>query len=169
MARCGACGGWTTREQPMGTRCEACDGSLGQEAFRRCVSPAAYRTDFRPAKIGEEELRVVRSRIVCAEASPVRPIPVRGTNLAMSLERSSNVLRLNPGQASEPLDSEGYAFAHGDERCATGGLTVKLANRVEGGVDRSLPRLDAVALAGGGNPQQQLDTPEGPWSGRAAS
>jgi DEAD/DEAH box helicase domain-containing protein len=116
MARCDGCGAWTRADQPEASQCLACDGPITQEAFKQCVSPAAYRTDFAPRRMGEGELRIVRSRIVCAEATDVRPVEMPGSNMAVSLERSARIVRLNPGYDPEPLQSAGFAFARGQQR-----------------------------------------------------
>jgi DEAD/DEAH box helicase domain-containing protein len=116
MARCDGCGGWTRADQPEASQCLACYGSITQEAFKQCVSPAAYRTDFAPRRTGEGELRIVRSRIVCAEATDVRPVETAEGNLVVSLERSARIVRLNPGYDPEPMMSAGFAFARGQQR-----------------------------------------------------
>jgi ATP-dependent helicase YprA (DUF1998 family) len=118
MARCDGCGGWTRADKPEASQCLACDGPIMEEAFKQCVSPAAYRTDFAPRRTDERggELRVVRSRLVCAEATDVRPSATVGSNMAMSLERSARIVRLNPGYDPEPLKSAGFSFTRGQQR-----------------------------------------------------
>jgi DEAD/DEAH box helicase domain-containing protein len=129
IARCDDCGGWTRRETPSADTCRACGGAIAENAFRHCVSPAAYRTDFEPKRVGEEELRIVRARIVCAEASPVAPVAIENTNLASSLERSSSILRLNPGYGTDPLSGTGFDFASGDQGVRIRGINLKLTDQ----------------------------------------
>ncbi len=133
MARCDGCGGWTRADNPAASECLACDGPIMEEAFKQCVSPAAYRTDFAPRRTDERggELRVVRSRLVCAEATDVRPSVTGSTNMAMSLERSARIVRLNPGYDSEPLKSAGFAFARGHQRAQPArGVWLSLGHQV---------------------------------------
>ncbi|ADL01345.1 DEAD/DEAH box helicase [Brevundimonas subvibrioides] len=118
MARCDGCGGWTRADQPDDMTCVACGAAIVRDAFKHCISPAAYRTDFKPKRTGEEELRIVRSRIVCAEASDVRPVRAEGSNLAVSLERTAKIVRLNPGYDPNPLQSAGFSFEQGRQRAA---------------------------------------------------
>lgn len=118
MARCDGCGGWTRAGEPDDLACVACGSAIAKASFRHCVSPAAYRTDFSPKRTGEGDLRIVRSRIVCAEAADVRPITVRGSNLAVSLERTARIVRLNPGYDPDPMQSAGFDFDQGRQRAA---------------------------------------------------
>ena len=122
IGRCGACGGWTRRDAPDATSCAACAATIPADQFHHCVTPAAFRTDFAPAKIGEEEIRIVRARIVCAEASPVKPTAVPGSNVAMALERSANVIRLNPGGSGDDMFNSGFDLAAGDQTFSRRGL-----------------------------------------------
>jgi len=122
MGRCDQCGGWTRREQPETIECVACEATIPASAFRHCVTPAAFRTDFRPAKIGEEELRIVRARIVCAEASPIAPTEIPGTSIAYALERSASVIRLNPGGQGGGVFDGGFDLVQGSERFLAPGL-----------------------------------------------
>lgn len=118
MARCDGCGGWTRADQPDDMACVACGVAVPRDAFKHCISPAAYRTDFNPKRTGEGELRIVRSRIVCAEAADVRPVQSSGSNVAISLERTARIVRLNPGYAPDPLQSAGFNFEQGRQRAA---------------------------------------------------
>jgi Lhr-like helicase len=118
MARCDGCGSWTRADTPGDTSCVACGVAIAEASFRHCISPAAYRTDFEPKRVGEGELRIVRSRIVCAEASDVRPIESKGGNVSVSLERTSRIVRLNPGYDPDPLQSAGFSFEQGQQRAA---------------------------------------------------
>ena len=122
IGKCDGCGGWTRRDTPEVTSCVACDGTISADQFHHCVTPAAFRTDFSPAKIGEEEIRIVRARIVCAEASPVAPMAVPDSNVAMALERSANVIRLNPGGSGDDMFSGGFDLAAGDQTFSRRGL-----------------------------------------------
>jgi hypothetical protein len=126
IARCDDCGGWSRRDAPAAETCGACGGPIPEVAFKHCVSPAAYRTDFQPERIGEEELRIVRARIVCAEAAPVTPSAINGTNMASSLERSSGILRLNPGYGADPLAGVGFMFVPGSQKVRSAGIAVTL-------------------------------------------
>jgi len=131
LGRCDGCGGWTRTDKAETTACAACECSIPTEAFKYCVSPAAYRTDFNPQRVGENELRIVRSRIVCAEASNIRPEEVPGSNVAISLERSARILRLNPGYAADPLQSPGFNFVRGQHRVSPRrGVSMNLARQV---------------------------------------
>lgn len=133
MALCDGCGGWTRADQPEASQCLACNGPITQDVFKQCVSPAAYRTDFAPHRMGEGELRIVRSRIVCAEATDVRPIEMPGSNIAVSLERSARIVRLNPGYDPDPLRSAGFGFARGQQRAKLSpGVWLTLAHQVLG-------------------------------------
>lgn len=121
MGRCHQCGGWTRREQPETVECAGCDETIPAAAFRHCITPAAFRTDFRPTKIGEEELRIVRARIVCAEASPITPVEIPGTSVACALERSASVIRLNPGGQSGGVFEGGLDLVQGNQRFSVPG------------------------------------------------
>lgn len=116
IAKCENCGGWTRRDTAEATNCVACSASISADRFHHCITPAAFRTDFNPAKIGEEEIRIVRARIVCAEASPILPTPVPDSNVAMSLERSASVVRLNPGGSGDDIFAGGFNLAKGDQK-----------------------------------------------------
>lgn len=116
MGRCDQCGGWTRLDEPQSAECVACRGTIPAHAFHHCITPAAFRTDFQPAKIGEEELRIVRARIVCAEASPISPREITGTSVAYALERSASVIRLNPGSQGADVFDGGFDLAQGDQR-----------------------------------------------------
>lgn len=118
LGLCDGCGGWARSDGPVATNCQACGAPVAADRFKECLSPAAYRTDFRPKRVGEEELRIVRARVVCSEAADVRPVSALDSNIAVSLERSARVVRLNPGQDTDPRTSPGFAFEHGDERLA---------------------------------------------------
>jgi DEAD/DEAH box helicase domain-containing protein len=115
MAHCEGCGGWARADQPLPMQCRSCGSQIADTAFKKCVSPAAFRTAFRPKRSGDTELRIVRSRIVCAEASDVRPLEREDSNVAISLERGARVVRLNPGYHPEPLQSPGFAFTQGQQ------------------------------------------------------
>lgn len=130
IGQCAACGGWTRREARETTTCAACGSEVGEGLFRKCISPAAYRTDFAPAPIGQEEVRLVRSRIVCAEASPIQPVKVKGANVAMSLERSASIMRLNPGYAVNPLKSLGFVFQRGANQHRSRNVGITLENQL---------------------------------------
>lgn len=130
MALCEGCGGWTRADAPADVPCAACGSPIATDAFKHCISPAAYRTDFDPKRTGEGELRIVRSRIVCAEATDVRPAPAAGSNLSISLERTARIVRLNPGYALDPLESAGFAFEQGRQRAAAKrGVWMTFANQ----------------------------------------
>lgn len=117
IARCDTCGGWTTRrDTPQATTCAACTATIPTDRFHLCVTPAAFRTDFAPARVGEEEIRVVRARIVCAEALPVAPAAIPDSTIAMALERSASVIRLNPGATGDDIFSGGYDLSAGEQR-----------------------------------------------------
>lgn len=118
LGHCAGCGAWTRAAAPLDTTCAACGHAVGLESFKHCVSPSAYRTDFRPQPPGDTELRIVRSRIVCAEASAVRPQTVAHSNVSICLEPSARIMRLNPGPAIEPLKSPGIALVEGRQRIA---------------------------------------------------
>jgi len=122
IGRCDACGGWTRRDDPSATACAACAATIPIESFHHCVTPAAFRTDFNPAKIGEEDIRIVRARIVCAEASPVAPTAVPNSNVALALERSASVIRLNPGGPGDDMLNGGFDLSAGDQRFWRPGL-----------------------------------------------
>ncbi|QUD86055.1 DEAD/DEAH box helicase [Phenylobacterium montanum] len=118
MALCRGCGGWTRVDQPGDVSCAACGSAIPGGDFKHCLSPAAYRTDFDPKRTGEGELRIIRSRIVCAEATDVRPSRAQGTNVAISLERTARIVRLNPGYDADPMQSAGFSFEQGRQRAA---------------------------------------------------
>lgn len=113
---CPGCGGWNRADRPAAIACVACGNLVEADVFKNCISPAAYRTDFKPKRMGEEELRIIRSRIVCSEATDIQPARVQDSNLALGLERSAKVVRLNPGYAPDPMQSPGFDFARGDNR-----------------------------------------------------
>ncbi|MFC7477940.1 DEAD/DEAH box helicase [Dankookia sp. GCM10030260] len=115
VACCPGCGGWTRLETPATTECVACGEAVSDTSFKQCVSPAAYRTDFDPKQTTEDEIRIVRSRIVCAEATPARFSDVPSSNIAAGLERSANILRLNPGPGHEALESNGFELSEGTD------------------------------------------------------
>jgi len=115
VACCTGCGGWTRLEELATVECVACGKVVSNSAFKHCISPAAYRTDFAPKPTTEDELRIVRSRIVCAEASPARLDDVPSSNIASVLERSANILRLNPGPGHDALDSDGFDLTEGSD------------------------------------------------------
>lgn len=126
VACCPGCGGWTRLESPTNAQCVACGHMLSEISFKRCISPAAYRTDFNPKPTTEDELRIVRSRIVCAEASPATFSDVASSNISAVLERSANILRLNPGPSPDALDSNGFELSEGSHE-ASFGPRVKLS------------------------------------------
>lgn len=115
MASCHICGGWSRRETPIATECAACASPIAEKDFHYCVSPAAYRTDFKPAKIGEDEVRIVRARIVCAEANPVSPLHIPNSNIAMALDRSASVIRLNTGGTPDEMLTGGFTLLEGEQ------------------------------------------------------
>lgn len=115
VACCPSCGGWTRLEMPRDAECVACGELVSDTTFKQCISPAAYRTDFEPKPTTEDELRIVRARIVCAEASPARFADVPSTNISAVLERSANILRLNPGPGHEALVSNGFELSEGTD------------------------------------------------------
>ncbi|CUS45762.1 MAG: DEAD/DEAH box helicase [Pseudomonadota bacterium] len=116
IGACAACGGWTRRETAEATECAACGNAIAADSFRHCITPAAFRTDFTPVKIGEDDLRVVRARVVCAEATPVATVPVPDENVALALERSANIIRLNPGANGTDLFDGGFDLNEGTQR-----------------------------------------------------
>lgn len=122
IGQCNTCGGWTRQDAAEATSCVACQSMIPADRFHHCVTPAAFRTDFAPAKIGEEEIRLIRARIVCAEASPVAPTAIPGSNVAMALERSASVIRLNPGGFGDDMLTGGYDLSAGDQRFWRPGL-----------------------------------------------
>lgn len=116
IGKCDTCGGWTRRDTAEATNCAACSALIPADCFHHCITPAAFRTDFNPVKIGDEEIRIVRARIVCAEASPIQPAQIPESNIAMSLERSSSVVRLNPGGSADDIFAGGFNLAEGDQK-----------------------------------------------------
>lgn len=115
MASCHICGGWSRREAPVATECAGCNSPITEKDFHHCVSPAAYRTDFKPVKIGEDEVRIVRARIVCAEANPVPPVHIASSNIEMALDRSASVIRLNTGGSPDEMLTGGFRLSLGEQ------------------------------------------------------
>lgn len=131
IGRCDACGGWTRQDEAVATECAACATSIPGASFHRCVTPAAFRTDFNPSKIGEDDIRIVRARIVCAEASPVAPVQIANSNVAIALERSASVIRLNPGGSGDDMFSGGFDLSAGDQRYwRPGQVRFRMANQL---------------------------------------
>jgi ATP-dependent helicase YprA (DUF1998 family) len=129
MGKCRACGGWTPSPTQTALVCEGCGNAIAADAFKQCVSPAGYRSDFKPARIGEEELKIVRSRIVCAEARPIKLRDTPRENVRTSLERMSGVMRLNPGYGVDALELPGFSFQVGEQKTSIDWKKLTLADQ----------------------------------------
>ncbi len=96
MAECDHCGAWRVLTQAtQSATCQAC----GQEVSvtTECRTPSAFRTDFRPDSVDEDELMSGRHRTVAAEGCEVMPIALADGNLALDLKPRSQIFQLNRG------------------------------------------------------------------------
>lgn len=104
MAECDYCGAWRVMTQAtQDSECQACRHEIPMLAIHECRTPSAFRTDFKPNSVGEDELLSGRHRTVAAEGCEVVLAAISDSNLAFHLKPRSQIFQLNRGV----LDQEG--------------------------------------------------------------
>jgi DEAD/DEAH box helicase domain-containing protein len=120
LAQCELCAAFLIESEPKEAICAGCNTTLPAEAFRGCIEPKAYRTDFNPKADIEEGVRGRTSRTANAILGPMVPA-VEGTdNLLMCSRSDATIFRINrgrfdtfaPGVARVP----GYSFSHNERK-----------------------------------------------------
>ncbi|MGY3442753.1 DEAD/DEAH box helicase [Bradyrhizobium sp. USDA 4473] len=133
LARCPSCAGTTSRAAapPESVKCADCGQSMEQALFREYFIPAAFRTDFQPQKVDENERREILRRAVVAEITDVSTESVPDTNLAMHAGSGAFVVRLNDGPGNAGAGTLGYdvRLAHEQVRAPFANTSIRLKNQ----------------------------------------
>ncbi|CAK0750591.1 DEAD/DEAH box helicase domain-containing protein [Gammaproteobacteria bacterium] len=100
IAECNYCGAWRVITQPTQTViCQACGHNIPSQGIYQCHTPDAFRTDFRPDSVDEDELSG-RHRTIAAESYEVMLNTSDSCNLALHLKPRSLLFQLNRGAAN---------------------------------------------------------------------
>ncbi|MGV0876456.1 DEAD/DEAH box helicase [Martelella sp. FLE1502] len=126
---CSSCGAWTKGTEHT-LKCGSCDADLTNTPIR-CITPAAYRTDFRPAEeaVGSK----VGQRITLASLGKVDEHRT-DRNIEVKFADRSEVFLVNPGERTEDGFS-GYVVQEvtdvdaRDLKWMRGAPTLRLANQ----------------------------------------
>lgn len=145
---CDACGKWSKGTEHT-ERC-ACGEKLADVPIH-CVTPAAYRTDFRP----KDEAIASKVGQLITLASLGEPLTyVESGNLRVNFAENSEIYLVNPGSRTEedPSGFEGYAVQNVDDGAAKvihwfkGAPRLKLKGQA---VDPTVVEEDAMRWRGG--------------------
>ncbi len=111
---CEACGSW--EKDRFGDRaCSACGAPIAKEAYRSCIAPAGYRTDFKP-KVEDGPTTGRRDMVVgSVGANPV--VRTKG-NLRLLFEERAQVHKINTGPLDETGQPRGFAVEERVDRFA---------------------------------------------------
>ena len=116
IAECDYCGAWRVLTQAtQSAECQVC----GHEIAKRteCRTPSAFRTDFRPDSVDEDDVMSGRHRTVAAEGREVRLKAISGCNLAFDLQHRSQIFRLNRGAATGEGNFAGFEVSERRTPC----------------------------------------------------
>ncbi len=121
LLNCHTCGAWQRLDSPGSGEgsCTACSASIDEEEAMECRTPSAFRTDFAPQVIEEEEPATHRHRSSCAESQPVELRPIESTNLRVGFLPQVRIFRLNKGPLITDGDAQnvhGFNIAEGRQR-----------------------------------------------------
>ena len=128
---CPSCRSWHRQEERpsegAGSVCHHCGAPLDADAWRECIEPLGFRTDFRPRNEPEPQVGR-RGRSVQAEAQPVL-LEQRGLNFAAHVQAQARTYRINRGVLGEDDGWVGFDL----EQCETpqrlGGRDRRLTNQ----------------------------------------
>ena len=116
MAECDYCGAWRAMTQAtQATPCQACGQDVS--VTTECRTPSAFRTDFQPDSVDEDELLSGRHRTVAAEGCEVVLNPINDCNLALHLMHRSQIFQLNRGAANGDGSFAGFQVSERHVRC----------------------------------------------------
>lgn len=101
---CERCGNWE-RDENGERACTSCGSPIAPEAYKPCLSPAGYRTDFRP----KDEDRPINGRrdLTLASVGPLENWREDG-NLRILFEDRSTIHKVNPGPNGADGEVEGF-------------------------------------------------------------
>lgn len=109
MAECDYCGAWRVMTQAtQSAACQACGHEIPIDTIQECRTPSAFRTDFKPDSVDEDELLSGRHRTVAAEGCEVLLRPIGDSNLSFHLKPRSQIFQLNRGAPSHEGIFEGF-------------------------------------------------------------
>lgn len=111
---CEACGSWEKDKEGM-RPCSACGATIPQDSYRPCISPAGYRTDFRPKD--EDGPTSGRRDMVIGSVGPNPMVRVAG-NLRLLFEERAQVHRINSGPLDEAGEPRGFIVEERVDRFA---------------------------------------------------
>jgi hypothetical protein len=80
---------------------ENCCHDIPLQTVQQCRTPRAFRTDFQPDSVNEDDLLSGRHRTVAAEGAEVILKPIDGGNLALCLKPRSQIFQLNRGAPNQ--------------------------------------------------------------------
>lgn len=109
IAECTHCGAWRVLTQAtQSVSCQACGDEIPVQAIQECRTPSAFRTDFKPDSVDEDDLSSGRHRTVAAEGCEVILNTIDGCNLALHLKHRSQIFQLNRGTANGDGTFDGF-------------------------------------------------------------
>jgi hypothetical protein len=130
LVQCSGCGAW---KQVNGAEqnCQGCGRSLPTNEAHTCVVPAAFRTDFHPRSVEEEEVVGQRHRSILAEAESVVMRDACGSGLLWA-ENRARTFRLNRGPSRDVngvREYAGFTTRLGSEKVWVGNYPCRLVRQ----------------------------------------
>lgn len=117
MAECDYCGAWRVMTQAtQAIPCQACGQDVS--VTTECRTPSAFRTNFQPDSVDEDELLSGRHRTVAAEGCEVMLNSINDCNLALHLMHRSQIFQLNRGAANSDGVFTGFQVSERRVRCS---------------------------------------------------
>jgi hypothetical protein len=101
LVQCTGCGAWhqfPAASAPKESQCGTCDAQLQMASAGTCLTPTAFRTDFRPQDTeGETARSAGRHRLNTAEGISVKLMRDAGSNLSFQYTSLARLFRINRG------------------------------------------------------------------------
>ncbi len=121
LVQCSNCGAWhrfAALPAPVDPECGTCSSQLQMAYAGTCLTPTAFRTDFRPQDTDSDTPRSAgRHRLTTAEGIAVSLLPDVGSNLAFQYKSLAHLFRINRGgQApNDPSSFTGFDLVPGSQ------------------------------------------------------
>lgn len=114
LGLCEACGNWE-KDSAMQRACTSCGLPIAPEAYKPCLSPAGYRTDFRPTDA--DRLSTGRQDMTVASVGRLG-LGNQSGNLRILFEERSEIHKINPGPYGPDGESQGFTVEERRDRHA---------------------------------------------------
>jgi hypothetical protein len=111
---CETCGNWE-KDGNMERACTSCGSPIAHETYKWCLSPAGYRTDFRPKDADRPSTG--RRDMTLASVGPLELWGESG-NLRILFEERSEIHKVNPGPYGPDGEAEGFTVEERIDRHA---------------------------------------------------